>query len=212
MNIIVFGAAGAVGYRALKEALARGHRVAAAVRRPEQAADFPDSVAVHVADVLGADDLQPLLAGQDLAISALRPPEGWEKLLVPMTEKLLREAGKAGVRILVVGGAASLKLKGKDTTVFTEPGFLPEHLVPIATACQAQYELCLKNTKADWSYQTPPAILTPGDRTGRYRLGGDVMLTDEDGQARISMEDFAVALLDEGEQRRHRRQRYTVAY
>ncbi|NVJ96708.1 MAG: NAD(P)H-binding protein [Alphaproteobacteria bacterium] len=212
MNIIVFGAAGAVGRRAVDEALSRGHQVTAVIRQPEQAKLFQASVRVEFADVLGSNGLEELLVGQGLVISALRPPAGWEQLLVPMTEKILRAAAACCVRVMVVGGAASLKLKNKDTTVLTEPGFLPEHLLPIATACQAQYELCLKDNKADWTYQTPPAMLEPGVRTGQYRLGGDVMLADTGGQSRISMEDFAVALLDEAEQIRHRRKRYSVAY
>ena len=96
-------------------------------------------------------------------------------------------------------------------TVLTAPGFLPDSVLPIARACQAQYELCLAEREADWCYLSPPAMLMPGDRSGRYRTGGDVLLTDPAGQSRISMEDFAVALLDEAETPHHAGERFTVA-
>ncbi len=75
-----------------------------------------------------------------------------------------------------------------------------------------QYELIIKETKTDWSYLCPPAMLSPGERTGHYRSGGDDLLVDPDGTSAISMEDFAVALLDEAEQAVDQRRRFTVAY
>ena len=96
-------------------------------------------------------------------------------------------------------------------TILTAPGFLPDAVVPIAKASQAQYELCINNTDAEWSYLSPPAMLVPGVRTGAYRLGTDVLLIDDDGDSQISMEDFAVALIDEAERPQHPQMRFTVA-
>lgn len=212
MNIIIFGAAGEVGRRTVAEAIRRGHRVTGVIRRAEQASAFQNEAVTLVADVGAHSDPASLVRGHDLVISALRPSTGQEPLLAGLTETVLRASFNAGVRALIVGGAASLTLPGKTTTVLTEPGFLPESVVPIAVACQAQYELILKDTKTDWSYLCPPAMLSPGDRTGQYRLGSDQLLTDESGVSAISMEDFAVALLDEAEQAAHTRRRFTVAY
>ena len=165
-----------------------------------------------MADVAKAGEAVRLMAGQDLAISAIRPPDGQEDALVPLTRSLLDGAAAARLRVLVVGGAASLKMPdGSGATVLAAPGFLPEAVLPIARACFAQYELCMAETRADWSYLCPPAMLSPGERRGRYRLGSDVLLTDADGGSRISMEDFAVALLDEAETPKHKRVRFTVA-
>lgn len=216
MNIIVFGARGEVGSRVVKEALARGHRVTAVVRREAQLTSLPSSVTARAADIAGAERLAELIAGHDLAVSAVRPPDGQEDLLVPLTRSLLAAAAEAAVRIVLVGGAASLLLPDHGGhTVLTAPGFLPDAVVPIARACQAQYELCLAEDRAedraDWSYLCPPAVLAPGHRTGRYRLGADALLCDAQGNAAISMEDFAVALLDEAETPRHVRKRFTVA-
>lgn len=213
MNIIVLGARGDVGSRVVAEALARDHSVTAVVRNDAQVQVLPLAVTARVADVLNLEQVAELMAGHDLAVSALRPPEGQEELLVNLTQSVLDAAACAGLRILVVGGAASLKLPDQSgDTVLTAPGFLPEAVVPIARACQAQYELCAAETRADWSYLCPPAMLTPGVRTGRYRLGSDILLCDADGNAAISMEDFAVALIDEAETPQHKRARFTVAY
>ncbi len=212
MNIIIFGAAGEVGHRAVAEAIRRGHRVTAVIRRAEQATLLHDEAVTLVADIGVHGDPASLVRGHDLVISALRPSTGQEPLLAGLTKTVLGAAFGAGVRALIVGGAASLTLPGKTTTVLTEPGFLPEGVVPIAVACQAQYELILKDTKTDWAYLCPPAMLSPGDRTGQYRLGADQLLTDENGVSAVSMEDFAVALLDEAEQAAHTRRRFTVAY
>lgn len=213
MHIIILGAKGDVGSRVVTEALSRGHQVTALVRRSSQHDTLPQGVTGLVADAANPDALAPFLEGHDVAISALRPPDGQEDLLVPLTASVLRAAEKSNVPALIVGGAACLEVPGKGgTTVLTTPGFLPESVLPIARACQAQYELCAAETKAEWSYLCPPGMLVPGERTGRYRTGSDVLLADASGDSRISMEDFAVALMDEAERRKHRRSRFTVAY
>ncbi len=213
MNIIVFGARGDVGKRIVLEALARNHSVTAVVRNKAQIDALPPSVTPQVADVLDTDQVAKLMIGFDLAISAVRPPDGQEKILIDLTQSVLEAAAQTGVRVLVVGGAASLKVPGLNGhTVLTAPGFLPEEIVPIAKACQAQFELCESENSADWTYLCPPALLMPGDRMGRYRTGTDELVVDTEGNSTIAMEDFAVAMIDEAETARHRRERFTVAY
>ncbi len=213
MKIIILGARGDVGSRVVAEARSRGHEVTAVVRKEAQIKTLPPSVIACVADVLNTDEVVELIAGHDLAISAIRPPVGQEDTLVSLTRSMLDAAARSHLRVLVVGGAASLKMPDKSgATVLTAPGFLPETVVPIARACQAQYELCAAETRVDWSYLCPPVMLIPGERTGRYRLGSDVLLVDPNGDSGISMEDFAVALIDEAEKPQHEMARFTVAY
>ncbi len=212
MKIIVFGARGDVGSRIVQEALARGHQVTAVVRSATQRSDLPLAVDTVVADVASRAQVEALMVGHNLAISAVRPPDGQEALLAPLTRSLLDAALRSRTRILIVGGAASLQMPDdKSTTVLTAPGFLPDAVVAIARACQEQYELCIAEHRVDWAYLSPPAMLTPGVRTGNYRLGSDVLLIGPDGSSAISMEDFAVALIDEAEAPRHSRSRFTVA-
>ncbi|MGC3940310.1 NAD(P)-dependent oxidoreductase [Roseobacter sp. EG26] len=213
MNIIVFGASGDVGSRIVSEALARNHSVTAVVRKGVQIDTLPPSAAGQVADVTNTERVTDLMAGHDLAISALRPPDGQEKILVELTKSILAASAQTGVRALIVGGAASLKVPGLgEHTVLTAPDFLPADVVPIAKACQAQFELFSAETNADWTYLCPPAMLMPGERTGQYRIGTDALVVDADGNSAIAMEDFAVAMIDEAQTARHRRERFTVAY
>lgn len=213
MKIIVFGARGAVGRRIVAEAQARGHDVTAVVRSSAQLNGETSAVKSVVADISDTAALPSLLLGFDLAISAIRPPDGQEQDLAPLTESLLTAAAQADIRLLIVGGAASLLVPDRNLhTVLTAPGFLPDEVVPIARASFAQYELCQAEHQADWTYLSPPAMLVPGERTGRYRTGTDTLLIDDSGNSGISMEDFSVAMLDEAERPSHRQARFTVAY
>ncbi|TDC93847.1 NADH-flavin reductase [Nonomuraea deserti] len=211
MRITLFGAAGAVGSRTLAEALSRGHDVTAAVRDPARLPPLP-GVQVRRGDASDVGDVAALSAGQDLVISATRPAPGREHDLVATAESLLAGVSATGVRLLLVGGAAGLTVPGTGgLTVVDTPDFPPSWR-PIALACDAQLAACRAAPRADWTYLSPPALLEPGERTGRYRLGADELLVDADGRSVISMEDLAVALLDEAERPRHRRCRFTVAY
>lgn len=213
MKIIVFGARGDVGSRVVAEAQARGHAVTAVVRAQAQLAALPPGVTGLVADVADTGKIAALMARYDLAVSAVRPPDGQEDSLVPLTRSVLHAAALAHIRVLIVGGAASLKMPDQsDATVLTAEGFLPTSVIPIARACNAQYELCAAETEARWAYLCPPALLMPGTRTGAYRVGSDVLMVDAAGGSEISMEDFAVALIDEAEMPQHTMARFTVAH
>ncbi|MEU4701308.1 NAD(P)-dependent oxidoreductase [Nonomuraea dietziae] len=216
MRITVFGAAGAVGSRVVTEALSRGHHVTAVVRDPSRHQQAPTaatpSATLGVGDASDPADAARLIAGHDLVITAVRPAPGHEADLVTATQTLLSAAHHAATRILLVGGAATLTVPGSGATmVLDDPAHLPAAYRPIALACAAQLQAC-RASDADWTYLSPAAQLLPGTRTGTYRLGADELLLDADGTSAISMEDLAVALLDEAEHPRHRRTRFTVAY
>ncbi|MGW7559106.1 NAD(P)-dependent oxidoreductase [Streptomyces sp. NPDC054757] len=212
MRITVFGAAGNVGGRVVAEALSRGHEVTAAVRDPARATALPAAVRVRTGDAGDPDDVATLSAGQDLVISAVRPPVGRERELVTATAAVLAGAARAGVRVLVVGGAGSLTVPGTGgATVIDGPDFPPDWR-PIALACDEQLAVCRADTAADWACLSPAALLEPGIRTGRYRLGADELVVGADGTSSISLEDLAVVLLDEAETPRHHRVRFTAGY
>ena len=212
MKIIVFGAAGAVGSRIVAEAAERGHEITAVVRR-RGAGAFDAAVDVLVRDVASADDVVQRIEGHELVISALRPPDGAESLLVPLTRTVVEAAQRASARYIIVGGASVLLAPdAPGHTVLTAPGFLPDEVVPIARACKRQYDWCADRLGRCGTYLCPPAMLSPGSRTGAYRLGDDTLVVEESGQSRISMEDFAVALLDEAEDPKHLGRRFTVGY
>ncbi|MFF7245529.1 NAD(P)-dependent oxidoreductase [Embleya sp. NPDC008237] len=213
MRITVFGAAGSVGSRVVSEALSRGHEVTAVVR---DAARFPElhpEAEARVGDAARIEDVAALGAGRDVVISATRPAPGNEQALADTAEALLSGLAGTGVRLLTVGGAGSLTVPGDgDTLAVDDPRFVPTAWRGIAMACNAQLDVFRTDTEVDWTYLSPPANLAPGIRTGTFRLGTDELLVDDDGVSAISVEDLAVALIDEAEQPRHRRTRFTVAY
>jgi putative NADH-flavin reductase len=151
-------------------------------------------------------------AGQDVVVTATRPPAGHEGELAAVAASLLTGLAGTGVRLLVVGGAGSLTVPGSGgTLVVDDPRYVPPEWRAIALARTDQLAVFRGNTDLDWAYPSPPAILEPGRRTGRYRSGTDELLTDPAGDSTISMEDLAVTLVDEAETPRHRRTRFTVA-
>ncbi|PXX70658.1 hypothetical protein DFR70_10177 [Nocardia tenerifensis] len=211
MRITVFGATGDVGSRVVAEALSRGHEVVAVIRDPARAGAVPAAAEVRIGDAADLDDVVTLSVGQDLVITATRPPAGQEHELPEITSVLLKALAHTGVRLLVVGGASTLLVPGADGATLHETPEFPAELRAIAQACADQLARCRAETTANWTYLSPPAELIPGKRTGTYHFGTDELLSRPDGTSTISMEDFAVALLDEAEQPAHPRRRFTVA-
>ncbi|WP_052848735.1 NAD(P)-dependent oxidoreductase [Streptomyces avicenniae] len=198
MHITVIGAAGETGSRVVAEALRRHHDVTAATRRHGDATD-PATVA-------------RLAAGQDVVVSATRPAPGAEHEHAAAALALLDGLSGTGVRLLVVGGAGSLTVPGTDgTLVVDDPRHVPLEIRPFALASNAQFAVFADApADVDWLYVSPPVHFAPGERTGRYTVGADELLVDADGLSALSMEDMAVALLDEAEKPRHHRTRITV--
>ncbi|GAB4582325.1 NAD(P)-dependent oxidoreductase [Nocardia sp. IFM 10818] len=217
MHITVFGASGGVGSRTVIEAVRRGHQVRAVSRDAAKLTDLPDGVEVWSGDVSDAAQVAAVSAGTDLVISATRPVPGHEHELAEVAAALLEGLGRKEIRLLVVGGAGSLTVAGTGKTVVEQPGF-PDFLKPIANACGDQLAVFQRAAQqpgggaVDWAYLSPAALLEPGERTGTYRLGADELIADDEGNSAISMEDLAVALLDEAEQPKHHRVRFTVGY
>ncbi|MEU3574553.1 NAD(P)H-binding protein [Kitasatospora sp. NPDC036755] len=213
MRITVFGATGNVGSRVVAEALARGHHVTAVVRDPAKPHGLPATVPLVLGDARDPEDVARIAAGQDVVITATRPVPGSEHELATATKGLLAGVAGTGTRLLAVGGAGSLLVPGGDGTALVDsPGF-PDEIRPIALACGEQFDLYrAAGPDVDWTYLSPAALLEPGVRTGRFRIGRDELLVDAAGASAISMEDLAVALLDEAERPTHRRARFTAAY
>lgn len=207
MNIALIGATGFVGSKLLTEALQRGHAVTAIVT---DTAKLPvrSNLRALAGDATDAAALASLVAGHDLVISAFNPrhdPDG------EGTRAIIDGVRRGGVeRLLVVGGAGTLEV-APGQRVVDQPGF-PAEWKEGALRTARFLEQLRAETALDWVFLSPAAMLVPGERTGRYRLGTDRLLTDAAGESRISLEDYAVALLDEAERPRHHRARFTVAY
>ena len=209
MNITLFGATGNAGSRILQELLARGHQVTAVIRDP---AKIPSQsgVTVRKGDLSKVAQIAEAVRGSEAVVSAYGPGLNSPADLVGATERLVAGLQQAGVdRLLMVGGAGSLEVAPGVQLI--DSGYLPEEWKPIALAHRDALEI-LKSSDRDWTSVCPAAYFEPGQRTGVFRLGKDNLVANEKGESRISMEDFAIALVDELERHAHPRQRFSVGY
>lgn len=203
MKVALIGASGNIGSQILSELRARGHDVTAIARNPEKIAVETGIKPVR-ADVGDANALASALRGHDAVISSVR-----FRNFDPQT--LLTAVKASGVkRLIMVGGAGSLETRPGVQLVDT-PDF-PAAAKPEALAGRNALNLLRAEPALDWTFLSPSAVIAPGERTGKFRLGKDEVLIGPDGKSRISIPDYAIALVDELEHPRHVRQRFTVGY
>lgn len=212
MHITLIGASGFAGAAILNEALSRGHQVTALVRHPEKLEARANLSALAV-DARDPDALAKATQGSAAIISAYNA--GFHnpditRDYAAATEALIHAAKANGSRVLAVGGAASLEA-APGLKVLDTPDF-PEEWKPVARATYAVLERLRQEATLDWTVLSPSAFFEPGPRSGHFRLGQEQLLVDAEGKSHISNADYAAALIDELEQPRHSRQRFTVGY
>lgn len=217
-HVTLIGASGFVGSAILEELLNRGHHVTAIVRTPNKLTQSHTNLKVEVMDVEDRNALVQVCHGQDAVISAYNPGWGNQEIYEDTLRvyPLILEAVKAsGVkRFLVVGGAGSLFVKPGLRLVDT--GTLPEAWLPgVKSLSKFFLETLTAEQELDWVFFSPAANLgnlQKGVRTGKFRLGKDDLIVDEKGDSFISVEDYAMAMVDELEQENHHRERFTIGY
>ncbi|GAA0573283.1 NAD(P)-dependent oxidoreductase [Halomonas salifodinae] len=212
MKIALIGASGFIGSALLDEALARGHEVKALVTRPERLA-ARDGLSVEKSDVMDTSALTEQLRGAEVVLSAFSGHAQTDVYgyYLKGFDAILAATQAAGVpRLLVVGGAASLEVAPGELLLDT-PDFPAEYRATAEGAKAALERLRAQQAQA-WTMLSPAAEIFPGERSGEFRLGGDGLLSDAEGQSRISVQDYAVAMLDELETPRHPNRRFSVAY
>jgi putative NADH-flavin reductase len=220
MKIVLYGATGKAGSRILTELLGRKHEVVAVVRGldkdPDRLAPNDGLTAVD-GDLSSVGAIAERIGGAQAVVSAYGPPPDRTQELIDVTKRQIAAVQQVSQqassghapRLVVVGGAGSLEV-APGVTLESAKDF-PAALRPIAQAHEKALEL-LRESSIDWTYLSPSAFFEPGPRTGKFRLGQDALLTAADGKSWISMEDYAIALVDELEQPQRRRQRFTVGY
>jgi uncharacterized protein len=211
MKLIIFGASGLLGTRLINEALVRGHELTAVARDVAPLKERNRPIRIASADATEPDSVATVAAGHDAALSAVTQHDH-PQMLADAARGLLEGLGRAGVRRLVVAGGAGSLLVPSGQRLVDTPEFHDEWKPEALAAADALEVFRAYEGPVDWSYVSPGALLEPGERTGRYRLGGDELLVDEQGASRITMEDFAIAMLDETEKPRHVRERFTAAH
>jgi putative NADH-flavin reductase len=202
MKIALIGATGNAGSRILIELSRRGHGITAIARHPGKLPALP-GVIPSQADAGDVAGLAAAIEGHDAVISAVH-------FTASDPRKLIAAVHQAGVpRYLVVGGAGSLEV-APGVKLIDTPQF-PAIYKAEAAAGGAFLDLLRQEAALDWTFLSPSAVFAPGERTGKFRLGRDQLLTNDKGSS-ISFEDYAVALADEIEKPAHSRQRFTVGY
>ncbi|MCU7494917.1 MAG: NAD(P)-dependent oxidoreductase [Ignavibacteria bacterium] len=214
MKVALIGASGFVGSAVLKEALMRGHNVTAILRHPEEIKIQDPKLTVKEGDVFNENEFAELLRGQDAVISTYNP--GWTN---PEIAELTRKGHQAiinGVkrahvkRLITAGGAGSLEIApGKQ--LVDQPEF-PAEWKTGAMALRDALNTYRNEKDIDWTFFSPAINIFPGERTGKFRLGSEQPILDEKGQGRISVQDYAVAMIDELENPKHLKQRFTIGY
>ncbi|WP_207420587.1 NAD(P)-dependent oxidoreductase [Desertivirga brevis] len=217
MNVALIGATGFVGSAILKEALERGHKVTAISRNPGDLQVEDEKLTLTKADIFKTEELADILKDHDAVISAYNP--GWTNPNIYEDHlngsKAIQEAVRqSGVkRYIAIGGGGSLDV-APGLQAVDAPGF-PEAIKPGATAAR-DYMLHLKNEQdLEWTLFCPAFEMhqgTSGIKRGTYRKGLDNPVFDEEGRSVLSVEDLALAIIDELEQGNHIRQRFTAAY
>jgi putative NADH-flavin reductase len=202
MRVALIGASGQGGSRLLAELTRRGHQVTAIARQPDKIAVGP-GVTAKKGDVFDKAGLVHLLRGHDAVVSAVHFTASDPKLLI----EAVKEAGVK--RYFVVGGAGSLEVAPGVKLVDT-PHF-PAAYKAEATKGGEFLDLLHKERQLEWTFLSPSAMIGPGERRGKFRLGKDQLLTTDKGSS-ISWEDYAIAAVDELEKPAHVRQRFTVGY
>ncbi|MFC5066979.1 NAD(P)-dependent oxidoreductase [Flaviflagellibacter deserti] len=203
MKIAVVGATGNIGSHIVSELAERGHQVTGIARNVE-GKPLPPGARLISGSVAEAGWLASTLRGHDLVISALH----FETIDAPSYLTALKNAGVS--RFLVVGGAASLYLPD-GSRLIDSPEF-PKEWLSIAIPGVTFVDALRPIRDVDWVFVSPPALIGPGERTGKYRLGTTRLLADANGDSRISYADYAIAMADEAEHPGHHHEQITVAY
>ena len=220
-TIAIIGGTGYAGGAIRDEALERGHSVIAVSRSAPapggagRGAGAPGELRVQRGNLHDPELGQALADEADVIVVAIPGREIDGRRLLDSLKPLTDAAARAGTRLGFVGGAGSLQVTEGGPRLVDTPEFPEAHKNEALSHADVLYALQETGDDVDWFYVSPAAgfgSYAPGEATGSYRVGGDVLVTDADGESFISGADFALAFVDEIEQGRHRRQRFTVGY
>jgi uncharacterized protein len=214
-KIVLIGASGFVGSAILNEALERGYQVKAIVRNPEKITIKNPNLTIVKADVSSSQRVSELCKGADDVISAYNP--GWTNPdiyndTLKIYPAILEGVKRSGVkRFLIVGGAGSLFVS--PGLRLMDAGIIPESFLPaIRSLARFYLEILSSEKDLDWVFFSPAGNISHSERTGKFRLGKDDLITDTEGKSNISVEDYSVAMLDEVEKPSHHKERFTIGY
>jgi putative NADH-flavin reductase len=215
LKIIVYGGSGNIGSCIVAEAVARGHQVTIVDRNPKDGS-APAGVKLIKGDVFDTSDVAKNIAGQDVVVTSVAvrptPTRDFYVRLVKSVVDAQRSLKGAKPRYLIVGGASSLEIAPGKRLVDTLPPTLPEGVKNeiLSMVDALDYLRTVRDTS--WTFFSPAQNISAGTRTGKFRVGGEQLIKDQNGESRISYEDYAVAMMDEIEKPHYKNKRFTVGY
>ncbi len=212
-TIVIYGGTGHIGQRIVREALNRGHTVTVVVRQPSEMKEQAPRLHVIEGNILDSARVARDIEGADVVICAVSfrkptPDFGGYRRAGESLVSAMRSLGARSPRLIVVGGAGSLRNANGVLLVDTMPKTYRGEVEGQKEALDYYRTV----TDVPWTYFSPAQVIAPGTRTGTFRLGGDQLVTNAAGQSRISMEDYAVAVIDEAEKPQHLHERFTIGY
>ncbi|TLV02998.1 NAD(P)-dependent oxidoreductase [Dyadobacter luticola] len=217
MKVALIGATGFVGTALLTELTSRGHQVTAIARNIDKIPTESGLVTPLSANVLDASEVASAVAGHDVVVSAYNP--GWTNPniyaeFLQGAQAIQQGVKQSGVkRFLLVGGAGSLEV-APGVQLIDTPGF-PEEYKPGANAAREYLNILKQENDLDWTFVSPAIEMHPGTsgkRTGTYRTSLDTPVFNDHKRSILSVEDLAVAIVDEIEQPQFIKKRFTAAY
>lgn len=209
MKIAIIGANGKEGKYLTEEASARGHDVTAVVRDAQKIKTAGVKILEKDLFDLTYDDLKNF----DVVIDAFG---AWTPETMPLHQTSLKHLtailkGHENIRLLIVGGAGSLYVDPEHKIRLMDTPEFPDAFMPLATAMGKAFDDLKKTEGVNWTYLSPAAdFAADGERTGKYKLGGDELMTNSAGVSRISYADYAVAMIDEAENGKFKKQRFSA--
>ncbi|KAA1166142.1 NAD(P)-dependent oxidoreductase [Pseudoalteromonas fuliginea] len=210
MKVAVLGATGWIGSTIVQQATKRGLEVVSIVRDAAKITD--NTTAVRVFDLQSQDNIASVLKGIDVLIASVGGRAvGNHELVAQTAERLLTALNGTSTRLIWVGGAGSLEVAPGVTLVST-PEFPADYKDEALAQGEALNVFKTTTSSASWTFVSPAAVIYPGESEGSYRIGGDQFFTNEAGESKVSVTDYAIALVDEAQKAAHLNQRISVAY
>lgn len=220
MKITLIGATGYVGSAILNELANRNYEVTAIARNTDKINNENENITKRNADIFNTEELTEILNGSDVVVSAYNP--GWANPNIHNdymkgAESIQKAVEKSDAnRLIVIGGVGTMKIDGNY--IVDGPDF-PKEIYPGASAVKKYFvENLSKNETLDWEFFSPAIEMNmfsedkDRGRTGAYRYGNDTPVFDNEGRSRHSVEDLAVAIVDEIEKKQFVRKQFTAAY
>ncbi len=213
MKITILGAGGNIGTRISKEAATRNHELTLITSKSLSHFNFENNTAVKTeqADIFDTNKLETIFKNSDVVISAYAPPANNNDILTEASKSLAEAAKKANVRLITVGGAGSLQVD-ENTLLIDAPSFPEEYKLVAKAHIDALNTVFRPESELNWTNVSPSAYIFEGERTNNFRVGENHLLANDKGESAISMEDFAVGILNEVDDAKFVQKRFTIGY